>query len=678
MSGTVLGDKNYKAFISYSHADSRWAKRIHRYLESYRIPRRLAEGNPGFEQSGRRLGPVFRDRDELATASDLSEAAERALTGSEYLVVICSPRSAASRWVNEEVRTFKRLGRADRILCIIIDGEPNATDLPGREHEECFCPALRHRLAEDCESPGERVEPVAADARHHGDGWKLARQKLLAGLLNVGLDDLRQRELQRRNRRLAFISSAALAGMAITILLAITAVTARNDAERRREQADDLISFMLGTGKAMDYFAELPARDLDDGALAQRANALMQLGQVHMARGNLDEAMQAFSEALSALQELSGRKPDDPDRLFELGQAHFWVAYVHWEKDELDQATTGMEQYHVISERLYHTDPNNADYLLELGSAYTNLAILASRRGDRDAILDYSEQSVALNRDVLDREPGNDTYRRALADAYSWNGTLLFEDLQLEAAERRFSAYLDLSRQALDSDPEDSQWRDHIMLANRFTGDTALYQGRQDQAAAYYRDGIVAASELLEIEPENNLWQVEHTVLLHKQAQLHLFQQDSERVLAQLDHIDTLVSQRRLALPDDIQWKTIEADVRVSRAMALRLKDEASEAESEFAQAASDLKSLADAEPESDIVQVALARCLLEAGQSREVLDLFESGYLAPHSPQMLAMLVIAQREAGDPGAVASEHRALEEAGFRHPAFELSWRRVDD
>ena len=40
MSGGV-SDPDYKAFISYSHADEAWARWLHRALEGYRVPRRL-------------------------------------------------------------------------------------------------------------------------------------------------------------------------------------------------------------------------------------------------------------------------------------------------------------------------------------------------------------------------------------------------------------------------------------------------------------------------------------------------------------------------------------------------------------------------------------------------------------------------------------------------------------
>src|ERR1041385_6738779 len=197
----------YFAFVSYSHQDKLWADWLHKSLETYRVPGRLVGQPTSVGVIPRRLIPIFRDRDELASATDLSRKVNDALAHSANLIVICSPHSAKSRWVNEEVLTFKRLGNAERIFCLIVHGEPNATDIPGREGEECFAPALRYTIGADGQPTQQRTEPIAADARAGMDGKANAKLKLIAGLLDVGFDKLKQRELQRRNRRLAALTA---------------------------------------------------------------------------------------------------------------------------------------------------------------------------------------------------------------------------------------------------------------------------------------------------------------------------------------------------------------------------------------------------------------------------------------------------------------------------------------
>lgn len=193
----------YWAFISYSHADAKWGDWLHAALETYRVPNRLVRKGQG--SVPKRVFPVFRDREELASSASLGENIENALRSSRALIVICSPRAAASRWVNEEIKLYKSMGREDRVFCLIVDGEPNSP--PGSEASECFPATLR-----------EPAEPIAADAREGKDGKRNALLKLIAGIVGVPYDELRQRERQRQIRQRLRAAALALTVVAAVVL----------------------------------------------------------------------------------------------------------------------------------------------------------------------------------------------------------------------------------------------------------------------------------------------------------------------------------------------------------------------------------------------------------------------------------------------------------------------------
>jgi hypothetical protein len=204
-------DNNFKywAFISYSHADEEWAKWLHKSIETYRVPRKIVGRETAQGPISKRLFPVFRDREELPGASDLGGKLQDALTKSRSLIVICSPKSAVSKWVNEEVKTYKSFGHAGRVFCLITDGEPNAA--PDSGLLECFPPAVRFQVI-DGQVTTEPAEPIAADARPGKDGKTNALLKLLSGVMGVGYDELRRRERQRqRQRRMRFAALGVLA-----------------------------------------------------------------------------------------------------------------------------------------------------------------------------------------------------------------------------------------------------------------------------------------------------------------------------------------------------------------------------------------------------------------------------------------------------------------------------------
>ena len=69
--GTGSPGFRYYAFISYSHQDKTWADWLHKALETYAVPKRLVGQITTTGPIPRRLTPIFRDRDELASAHDL-------------------------------------------------------------------------------------------------------------------------------------------------------------------------------------------------------------------------------------------------------------------------------------------------------------------------------------------------------------------------------------------------------------------------------------------------------------------------------------------------------------------------------------------------------------------------------------------------------------------------------
>jgi WD40 repeat protein len=188
----------------------------------------------------RRLFPIFRDRDELPLSSDLGSTLQDALRASRHLIVLCSPHSAASRWVNEEVRFFKELGRADRILAIIVSGEPNTADRSGVSPElECFAPALRFVVDAEGRLTDRRAEPLAGDLRPGGDGWNAVLLKCVAGISGLGFDDLRQRDQIRRRRQLRFFAASTLALCAVLAALLGWGVYQRQQARRAGKVAGE-------------------------------------------------------------------------------------------------------------------------------------------------------------------------------------------------------------------------------------------------------------------------------------------------------------------------------------------------------------------------------------------------------------------------------------------------------
>lgn len=83
---------------------------------------------------------------------------------------------------------------------MIVAGRPNAEQRGGNAAEECF--PLPLRILKSAVT-GASALPLAADARSGKGGRREAMLKIVAGILSRNLDQLRQRDAQRRRVRWA-------------------------------------------------------------------------------------------------------------------------------------------------------------------------------------------------------------------------------------------------------------------------------------------------------------------------------------------------------------------------------------------------------------------------------------------------------------------------------------------
>lgn len=224
----------YRAFISYSHSDTKTVAAMHRWLEAYRLP-----GAMRMRDGTRRLAPIFRDRDELPTSADLGSHLSSALEASETLLVFCSPASAASRWVNEEAATFIRLGREDRIVAVMIDGDAQGGAGQSQADGGHLPPALG-ALAERSQNVGGVVR---VDLRTGLAKRVIERLQLVAAVAGVDAGALEREHLRRSIRRAvvggvaALVLTAGLAGLAGWAVR--TAAEARVETARAAEARDE-------------------------------------------------------------------------------------------------------------------------------------------------------------------------------------------------------------------------------------------------------------------------------------------------------------------------------------------------------------------------------------------------------------------------------------------------------
>jgi tetratricopeptide (TPR) repeat protein len=531
----------YRAFISYSHADARWATWLHRTLEGYRLPSRLrgTRGHHGLLPE--RLSPIFRDREDLSSAGHLGPQIEAALADSEALVVVCSPSAVRSPWVDSEIRAFKRMGRGDRIYAFIVDGEPNAGD-----DRECFPAALRFDLAADGEGLGQEANPVAADARPGKDGKALARLKLLAGLFGLPLDTLRQREAHRRHVRMAAITALAVAVMLVTSVLAVQAEIARKAAERRQKQAEALVDFMLGdlndklaevsrldilssvNDKAMAYFVSLPKTDVTEEALEQRAKALAKIGSVRSEQGEFDKAMASFRAAADLSASLAKAAPRDATRQLAHADVLAYIGTVHWYQGNLEGAQRSFDDAHAVLDRARAFAPDNPELLFQLSTLDNNLGhVLESRGRIGDATANYQRMLEASQR-LAKLGPATVEWQNQLGLAHNNLAKMALMRGDLATAIAQYRADAAIADALVRRDPRNNVQRERLLIARATLGRTLALAGDLEEGALLTRHALDEALRLGAMEPGSTAFREDIGLYATQLARLERLRGDPE------------------------------------------------------------------------------------------------------------------------------------------------------
>jgi tetratricopeptide (TPR) repeat protein len=523
----------YRAFISYSHSDEKWAAWLHTALETYRVPKGLVGQETPFGVVPARISPVFRDREELASATDLGEVLTRALRDSACQIVICSPAAARSRWVNEEVLTYKRLGRADRVFCLIVGGEPNAKN----PLEEAFPEAVRFKLDAGGALGREPAEPIAADARAGKDGKQNAKLKIVAGMLGVGLDVLKQREHHRRQRRLAALAAAAVVGMTITSALAATAWFARLEAEAQRERAEaeaetarQTTNFLVDLFKVSDPSVArgntITAREiLDTGARRIeselqdqpeiQATLMDTMGSVYTGLGLYDPAVSLVENALRRRHETLGADHIEvSNSLNHLGEVQALKAEYQAAEENLRAALAIREAQGPRSALVASTLSDLAEVRtlqgmypdatplidaafairqeLYAGAAHDEIAESLEDRGWNQFYLGDYEQALENVRAALDMRRAVDARARPdLAETINNLALMLYETGDYDAAEALYEEALGMVRLLLGPEHKD------IAAALINVALVLESQGERARAEANYREALAMQKRML-------------------------------------------------------------------------------------------------------------------------------------------------------------------------------------
>ena len=331
------------------------------------------------------------------------------------------------------------------------------------------------------------------------------------------------RRAQRRRKFLVSFSVVATVFLVVVSVLGFQAMNARQEAELRRQQAEDLLSFLIGdlrvrldavgrleiledvADKALEYFASLPAERLTDVERAQRSKVLLLIGKILKNQGDLPRALETFQEALRMHSDLVEGQPANLEWRNDLASLHYEVGNVLMNQGDLDGASAQFRKLNKISERQLMDEPDNERWLNRRAYSLTTMGWLDRRRGNLDGALQYFHAALAINK-RLANEDSKPLSQRNLAINYNAIASILEAQGDLKGALKLYRADLDIKRELVAADPDHSRWKVDLSTSHNLLARVLEDLGETTSSLEHYHDAIAILEQLVEEDSTNMTW----------------------------------------------------------------------------------------------------------------------------------------------------------------------------
>ncbi|UZA99792.1 winged helix-turn-helix domain-containing protein [Xanthomonas citri] len=511
---------------------------------------------------------------------------------------------------------------------------------------------------------------------------------------------LRACERSQRQRRGLYAAAAALLVVlaSASLLLGWRARQAQQVAEQRRDQAQQLVGYMLGDlaeqlrtvgnlklldsvgSRALRYLEDLPSAEMHTGDLINHARALRTTGEVLMNQGKVKEAHAAFTRAAATAEQARMRAPDALEAEAETGQAAYWLGYLAYQAKQLPLARTYWLQYLAACEHLVRAAPQDPRWQLELSYALNNLGTLSRSEGQATAAIEFFARSIALKRQVLARTPDNAAVRYELVDSLSWLSLAQENQGLLVPAEQGYREQIAVLRVLVKNDPDANAWRRRMATSLLRTSNLALARGHLAQAQADAQASVDILEPLVAQQPDNRTWQRD---LAHAYAQAGWVAALDGRA----DAATRQLTQARQTLAGLLQrqplpeWQWLDAIIalRLNRVQGLH----GSEQTSSLAAIVARLDALHRSRPADLLGVSALAHALVWYGEQldasgdhvgaraawQRAVAVLGADIGNSRDKTLLDPWIRAQIHLGRRAAVTQQLGWLYQAGYRHPGF---------
>jgi tetratricopeptide (TPR) repeat protein len=529
----------YDAFISYSHAKD---KPIAAALQS--VIQRI--GKPWYS---RRSVRVFRDDTSLSATPHLWPAIETALSQSRFLILLASPESAASKWVNREVAYWLGQRSIDTLLIGLTDGELVWDEASGdfRQHpDRPLPPLLAGRFP---------VEPKWVDLRAYRDRADRRSTSFIelgaefaAAVRGMPKEDLLSEEVHQQRRALTLALTAAtllflFAGLAAWQWKAADdagalAVAQKKEAEAQRDSATRSFILAKGTADSLVINIVQGLRHVE----GMRAESVRRI---------LETAKATFDQLAAAADSLPHNQfhfqRSRGMMLIEFGNTYLIVG-------DHAAARANFDASRAIFERLVALDPTNGRWQYDLSTAWARSSKLLQREGKIAEALAAYRNALVIRERLVNSDPENPEWQQGVALAQDGMAILLEADGNFADALKAYNVAREIRERLLAVDPEQAICECELASSWRYIGNVLKSLGNLSEAIEDYRKSLAIMQRLVRSQPENADWR--RDVALSHEGIGKLLEAQGDRPGALAEHRAALGVRERLVKddPENVQW----------------------------------------------------------------------------------------------------------------------------
>lgn len=500
-------------------------------------------------------------------------------------------------------------------------------------------------------------------------------------------------ELKRRLRRMGI---ALLGLLTITsTTLAVVAMQARDNAERRGRETQQLAEYLVGplaidlrdigkleilgrTGRiALDYLQNRKLDELNERELVSLARASLLLGEAFKENRDPTTARSAFNTASQAATLAVQRNPLSEDAIEQAGYASFWLGNMALDERKFDEARRHWTHYMDNALRLLQLSPGDPDWIMEGSYALNCLGTLYLRQGKPEMSMPYFRVSESVKRSLVSAYPGNHGYELGWIDSLSWMSSTLEAEGNIQEASSGYRNQIAKLRTLMKKDKDLHTYR--LRLANFLQLSASVEMAKGDVEAAYASatESVQILSRLNAFDPANSGWAkdlVRGKVILGDIAGIRSGREEKRRLfesaLALIPDGDINGESRKV-------WQRLDAYIK----FALAQDTAENHADAEAHDAIAKMRKLAD-ESKSDEVYSDYAWMLIARGRKHQAASepalakqdwegalAVLSACSAKHRADWLYAWVTVQLLLGRKELAQPAIARLRSIGFRHPEF---------